>query len=92
MDELIKKDELLKKDKRGYVLEVNVEYPRELHESHNELSFLTERMKIGRVEKLVPNLKHKKGYVVQIKTLNQTLRHGLKVKKVHRVIDFQQSK
>ena len=49
-------------------------------------------MKIGKVERLVPNLKYKKGYVVQIKTLNQTLKHGLKVKKVHRVIDFQQSK
>ena len=92
MDELIKKDELLKKDKRGYISEVDVEHPRELHESHNELSFLTERMKIGRVENLVPNLKHKKGYVIQIKTLNQVLKHGLKPKKVHRGSEFQQSK
>ena len=92
MDELIKKDELLKKDKRGYISEVDVEHPRELHESHNELSFLTERMKIGRVENLVPNLKHKKGYVIQIKTLNQALKHGLKPKKVHRGSEFQQSK
>ena len=46
-----------------------MEYPKELHENHNELSFLTERMKIGRVEKLVPNLKIK-GYVVQIKALD----------------------
>ena len=41
-------------------------YPKELHKNHNELPFLTERMKIGRVEKLVPNLKDKKGYVVHI--------------------------
>ena len=92
MDELIKKDELLKKNKRGYISEVDVEYPRELHESHNELSFLTEGMKIGRVENLVPNLNHKKGYVIQIKTLNQVLKHGLKPKKVHRVSEFQKSK
>ena len=51
-----------------------------------------ERMKIGRVEKLVPNLKDKKGYVVHIKALDQALKHGLKLKKVHRVIEFQQSK
>ena len=85
-------DELVKKDEKGYLLEVDVKYPKELHENHSELPFLTERIKIGRVEKLVPNLKDKKGYSVQIKTLNQALKHDLKLKKVHRVIEFQQSK
>ena len=85
-------DKLVKKDKRGYFLEVDVEYPKELHENHNELPFLAERMKIGREEKLVPNLKDKKGYVVHIKALDQALKHGLKLKKVHRVIEFQQSR
>ena len=47
-------------------------------------------MKIGRVEKLVPSLKDKKGYVVHIKKLNQALRHGLKLRKLHRVIELQQ--
>ena len=85
-------DKLVKKDKRGYLLEVDVEYPKELHENHNELPFLAERMKIGREEKLVPNLKDKKGYVVHIKALNQALKQNLRLKKVHRVIEFQQSK
>ena len=85
-------DELVKKDKKGYLLEVDVKYPKELHENHNELPFLTERMKIGRVEKLVPNLKNKKGYLVHIKALDQALKHGLKLKKVHQVIEFQQSR
>ena len=49
-------------------------------------------MKIGRMKKLVPNLKDKKGYVVHIKALDQALKHGLKLKKVHRVIEFRQSK
>ena len=57
-------DELVKKDRRGYLVEVDVEYLKELHENHNELSFLAERMKIGREEKLVPNLTYKKGCVV----------------------------
>ena len=69
-----------------------MEYSRELHENPNDLSFLVEKMKIGREEKLVPNLKNKKGYVVQIKALDQALKHGLKFKKVHWVIEFQHSK
>ena len=84
-------DKLVQKDKKGYILEVDVEYPKELHKKHNELPFLVERMKIGRVEKLVPNLKDKKTYVVHIKSLNQAVKHGLKLKKVHRVIRFKQS-
>ena len=89
---LSKKDELLKKGKRGYLLKADVEYPKELHELHNELPFLVEKMEIGRVEKLVPTLKDKKEHVVQIKTLNQALKHGLKLKMVNRVIEFHQSK
>ena len=40
---------LLKKYKREHRLEVDVEYPKELYENHNELPFLVERMKIGRM-------------------------------------------
>ena len=63
-------DELVKKDKRGYLLEVDVKYPKELHKDRNELPFLVEKMKIKRVEKFVPNLKRKKRYVVHIKALD----------------------
>ena len=49
-------------------------------------------MKLVREEKLVPNLKDKKGYVIHIKVLGQSLKHDLKLKKVHRVIEFQQSR
>ena len=87
-----KTDGIVKKDKRGYLLEVNVKYPKELHENHNELPFLAEKMKIKRVEKLVSNRKCKKRYVVHIKALDQALKHGLKLKKVHRVIKFQQNR
>ena len=75
-------DELVKKDKKGYLLQVDVKYPKESHENHNELPFLVEKMKIGKEEKLVPNLKPKKRYVVHIKALDQALKHGLKLKKV----------
>ena len=85
-------DELVKKDKRGYLLEVDVDYPKGLHENPSELPFLVEKMEIGREEKLVQNVKRKKRYVVHIKALDQALKHGLKLKKVHRVIEFRQSK
>ena len=48
-------------------------------------------MEIGRVKKLVPNLKDKKIYVVHIQNLNQTLKHGLKLKKVHQLIRLKSS-
>ena len=47
-------DKLVKKDKRGYLSEVDREYPNKLHKNHNELPFLDEKMKIGREGKLVP--------------------------------------
>ena len=83
---------LIKNTVGDIFLKVDVGYPKELHENHSEIPFLAERMKIRRGEKVVPNLKDKKGYVVHIKPLDQALKHGLKLKKVHRVIEFQQSK
>ena len=47
-------------------------------------------MKIDKCKKLVCNLQNKKRYVVHIKSLKQALNHGLKFKKVHRIIEFNQ--
>ena len=52
---------------------------------------MCEKMKINRVEKLIPNLYDKKNYVIQIETLNQALKHGLILEKIHRAIEFDQS-
>ena len=57
-----------------------MEYPKESHENQNELLFLAERIKIGREEKLVPNLKDKKRYVVYLQALDQVLKYGLKLR------------
>ena len=57
-----KVDKLVKKDRMRYLLEVDVEYPKVLHENHNELPFLVEKMKIGREEKLVPKIKRDMWY------------------------------
>ena len=77
-------------DNKGYILEVDVKYPKRLHELHSDLLFLSERMKIDKCNKLVCNLSNKKKYVTHINSLKQALNHGLKLKKIHRVIEFHQ--
>ena len=72
---------LAKRKKKGYILEVDVDYPKELHDEHNELPFLPERMEINGVYKLTANLCDKKNYVCQVKLLDQALKHGLILKK-----------
>ena len=76
---------------KGYILEVDIDYPKELHDKHNELPFLAESKEINGVNKLTPNLCNKKKYVVHIKELDQALKHGLILKKIRRVIQFDQS-
>ena len=67
-----------------------LEYPRELHDLHSDLPFLPERMKINKCNKLVCNLYDTKNNVVHIRSLKQALNHGLILRKVHTVIQFNQ--
>ena len=76
---------------KGCILEVDVSYPKELHNPHNDLPFMCERMEINGVEKLVLNLRDKKNYVIHIKALDQALTHGLVLHRIHRAIEFDQS-
>ena len=69
----------------GYFLEVDVEYPKDLSISLKDLPFLPEGQKIEKVEKLAND---KEKYVVHIRDLKQALNHGLKLKEIHRVIQF----
>ena len=75
---------------KGYILEVDVEYPENLHDLHSYLAFSSERIKIDKCKKLACNLYNKKKYVAHIRSLKQALNHGLILKKVHRVIQFNQ--
>ena len=75
----------------GYVLEVDVKYSRELHDHHNDLPFMCEKIRVNGVEKLVPNLHDKQKYVIHVKALKQALDHGLVLERIHRVIQFKQS-
>ena len=88
VEELIK--EYNEINDKGYVVEADVDYPQELHDLHSDMPFLSERMIISKTKKLVCNLHNKKNYVAHINILKQALNHGLKLKKVHRVIEFEQ--
>ena len=74
----------------GYFLEVDIEYPKQLWNSHKDLLFLPERRKLEKVEKLVCSIEDKEKYVIHIRALKQALNHGLILKEVHRVIQFNQ--
>ena len=77
-------------DKKGYIFEVDVRYPKRLHDLHSDLPFLPERIEINKCKKLICNLSNKKKYVIYVNSLKQALNHGLKLKKIHRVIEFNQ--
>ena len=73
---------------KGYILEVDFKYPKKLHDLHSDLPFSPER--IDKCRKLACNLYYKKKYVVHVRSLKQALNHGLILKKVHRVVQFNQ--
>ena len=75
---------------KGYIFEVDVKYPKRLHDLHSDLPFLSERIEVNKCKKLVCSLFNKKKYVAHKNTLKQALNHGLKLKKIHRVIEFNQ--
>ena len=72
------------------ILEVDLEYPRGLHDLHNDYPLAPERLKIGGVEKLIPNLWDKEKCIVHHENLELYLELGLKVKKIHRKIKFRE--
>ena len=107
---LVKKDDIPEDNKKGYILEVDLEYPTELHNLHNDYPCAPEKMNItkdmlspyckqilekfgisiGQVSKLVPTLLNKTKYVLHYRHLQLYLELDLP-KKVHRVLEFDQS-
>ena len=69
---------------------MDIDNPKNLHDLHSDLPFLPQGMKINKCDKLICSLYDKNNYIVPIRLLKQALKHGLVLKKVHRVISFNQ--
>ena len=72
------------------ILEVDLDYPKGLHDLHNEYPLAPENIKVGdnKIEKLVANLRPKEKYVTHSETLKLYESLGLKITKIHRGISF----
>ena len=77
--------------KKGFIFEVDLEYPQELWKSHNDYPLAPEKMKVNGVEKLISHFKPHKNYVIHYRNLRQCLEMGLRLSAVHRGISFNQS-
>ena len=115
-DDKITEEDIITYDngRTGYILEFDLEYPKELHDLHNDYPLAPEVMNVKanmlsekqveiyklingskepkdeKTNKLILNLNDKNKYVVHIGTLQFYLKHGLKLKKIHRAIKFEQ--
>ena len=81
-------DELENWQTKPCILEVDLEYPKELHDLHSEYPLAPEQLQINKVKKLVPNLHDKKKYVLHHENLKLYLRLGLRLTKIHRGVTF----
>ena len=96
--------------KKGWILEVDLEYPAELHKEHNSYPLAPEKkvvkkesmsdyqknlikeldLKLPNSNKLLLTLEDKKDYVVHYENLKFYLKQGMKLKRVKRVLEFEQ--
>ena len=76
---------------RPCILEVDLEYPEELHDLHNEYPVAPESLNVGNVDKLIPNLMNKERYIIHRDNLLLYESLGLKISKIHRGITFVES-
>ena len=103
------------KDEIGYILEVDLEYPEELHDLHSDFPLAPEKCKIENkdlsayqkdlleylktygyrrapVEKLLTTFNSREKYILHFSNFKLYLNLGMKLKKIHRVLKFRQSK
>ena len=63
-------------DDTGYILQVDLEYPKELHKAHNDYPLAPENITINEIDKLTPNLYNKTKYILHLKSLQLYLSLG----------------
>ena len=88
--EWMKVSELETWENHPCILEVDLEYPKSLH-LHSDYPLAPKRVEVNKVDKLIPNLRDKKKYVIHYENLKQYLSSGLKLTRIHRGIKFEES-
>ena len=73
------------------ILEVDLEYSKNLHDLHSDYPLAPERVEVNKINKLIPNLGDKKKYIIHYENLKQYLSMGLKLTHIHRGIIFEES-
>ena len=89
--EWMKVDELETWELHSCILEVDLEYPKSLHDLHNDYPLAPEQIMVNKTSKLIPNLGDKKKYILHYENLKQYLKSGLKLTHIHRGIKFKES-
>ena len=85
----MEKNELENWEKHSCILEVDLVYPKSLHDLHSDYPLAPEQIEVNKVDKLIPNLWNKKKYVIHYENLKQYLSLGLKL--THIGIKFEES-
>ena len=88
--EWMKVDELETWELHSCILEVDLEYPKSLHDLHNDYPLAPEQIMVNKISKLIPNLGDKKKYILHYENLKQYLRLGLKLTHIHSGIKFKE--
>ena len=87
----MKMDELETWELHSCILEVDLEYPKSLHDLHNDYPLAPEQIVVNKISKLIPNLGDKKKYILHYENLKQYLKLGLKLTHIHSGIKFKES-
>ena len=87
----MKVSELETWEKHSCILEVDLQYPRSLHDLHSDYPLAPEQNEVNKVNELISNLWNKKKYVIHYENLKQYLSLGLKLTNIHRGIKFKES-
>ena len=88
--EILKPDKMDPDGDTGYIMQVDLEYPKELHDLHNDYPLAPEDINFNKVDELTPNLNNNTKYILHLKNLQLYLELGLKLTKIHKLLEFTQ--